>query len=1201
MSKRFLMVLTALITMGVQVFAQSAISGKVTDAKGEAIIGAGVVVKGTQTGAVTDLDGLYTLQNVKQGATLVFSCVGYASQEVVVGAQKTINVSLSEDTTYLDEIVVVAYGTQKRKDLTGSLTEVKSDVIAIQNTTTVSRALEGAAPGIQVSAVDGQPGYDMAVRLRGTSSTNGGSAAALIVIDGVAQQTNGTYENPLAQLNPEDIASVSVLKDAASTALYGSRAANGVILITTKSGQEGKAKISFQGRWGWNELGNYNTNSIDTASQYYEYLWQSIYNSYRYGVKGKGAPGVDVNGDYFSNSSYPNHTDEESRLFASQHMFDYYGSESNFQKNVLGNNMAYRVPGATYTNTSSGTTSSSTMSGAYLVDPVTGRINPAAELLYSGNGAEAVLQKSFREEYGISADGGTDKVHYYASFGYQSDPSYLLGTSFQRYSGRANFDAKITSWMKVGANVGFSKTKTNAQAGRWGSRQIGGAQGNAMMWIKGWQPIMPLYEIDENGDPVLDKNGEKVININNKSYSPLGENHYSDRMTSSNYKYASETNLDQQDIINWTTRVFADVNFLKHFNFHTTFNMDQRNWKRTMYMNHVQGRGTPNGQIGIKTSNRMLINTQQLLNYNQDFGKHHVDAMVGHEYEDMKTDDLNFGSAYELIPGIVIPGNFVSRYTGWNGGENTASPGFSYSLYRTESFLSRANYNFNEKYYLSGSFRLDGSSKFLPDNRWGKFWSVGGGWRISEEPFMQSTRNWLDNAKIRASYGVTGNANGISNTSYPYSYWTYSTATWKETTGGTGTPETTSIAQKTLVDLGIDSSLTWENVHQFDAGIDWSILRSRVTGAIDFYNNETVNSFFAQTVSPLASVGKTSMTKNAARVRNRGIEIELDADIIRTKDLTLNVAINGTHYRTTLVSVPADQIPMWDNTMELPEGTWSVQTEDMAQAGTAGHNNRGTIYLRGEGLDLFNLYMPKYAGVDQYSGLPLFWHHVSYYDVNKKQDGTYEHGGRYAEYKQGDDVKTTVAADASNYECGSATPDWIGGIQVSLRWKNLDFSVNGAYQLGGKFFSMEYAQHLFRGSTFSLSGIPVSQSVVGHTWAPQNQNAYFPMQWFPSSSTNSYYLDGALLPGTHNYTDMSLFDASYFRIKNVTIGYTLPRNLTKKVNVSGLRVFASADNVLLFSAQAGVDPSMSIIGGKEIDTYIYPQMQTFTFGVNLDF
>lgn len=355
--------------------AKKTVTGLVKDAHGEPVIGATVAEVGNATNAtITDANGNYRLQ-IKPGSRISVSSIGY-QQQTLAAKGNVVNVTLEEDQAILDEVVVVAYGTQKKKDLTGSMTAVKAENIAVQNTTTVSRALEGAAPGIRVSSVDGQPGYDMAVRIRGVSSTNGASAAALIVIDGVAQQTNSTYENPLSQLDPNDIASVSILKDAASTALYGSRGANGVVLITTKKGQSGKAKISFESRWGWNSIGDYNVNSIDNAAQYYEYVWKSIYNSYRYGVNGTGLPGVDASGRYYTNVGNPNHSDAEARLFASQHLFDYNNSETAFQKNLLKNNMAYNVPGAIYTNTGSGSNSSSTMTGAYLIDPETGRLNP---------------------------------------------------------------------------------------------------------------------------------------------------------------------------------------------------------------------------------------------------------------------------------------------------------------------------------------------------------------------------------------------------------------------------------------------------------------------------------------------------------------------------------------------------------------------------------------------------------------------------------------------------------------------------------------------------------------------------------------------------------------------------------------------------------------------------------------------------------
>lgn len=1171
--------------------ARKTVTGQVVDQTGEPVIGATIAEAGNlQNAAISDVEGNFRLQ-LKPGARVTVTCVGYKTQTLAVSGN-TLKVQLAEDSGVLDEVVVVAYGTQKKKDLTGSMTAVKAEKIAVQNTTTVSRALEGAAPGIRVASVDGQPGYDMAIRIRGVSSTNGASAAALIVIDGVAQQTNSTYENPLSSLDPNDIASVTVLKDAASTALYGSRGANGVVLITTKKGQKGKAKISFEGRWGWNSIGDYNVNSIDDAATYYEYVWQSIYNSYRYGVNGTGLPGVDASGRYYTNVRNPNHTDAEARLFASQHLFDYKNSETAFQKNLLGNNMAYNVPGAIYTNTGSGSNSSSTMSGAYLIDPETGRLNPAARKLYSGDCADLLFDNAFRQEYNLSASGGSDKTHYYFSLGYQDDPSYLMSSEFRRFSGRANMDAQVLDWLKVGANIGYSNTKTRALAGKWGSRQIGGASGNTMLHVKGWQPINPVWQMNEDGTVATDENGS-ILNVYNKSWSPLGENHIADRPYSSDFLYVTKTNLERQDVINWTTRFFAQADFLKYFNFTINFNMDEQNWRRTSYMNSIAGRAAGQGSLGLKSYTRRIINTQQLLSYSQDIGKHHVDALVGHEYEDLDRKDINFGTSYELMPGYIIPGNFVGHYTNY-GGENTAVPGWALNTYRTESYLGRANYNYAERYYASASYRRDASSKFTKNNRWGTFWSMGAGWRITEESFMKSTKSWLDNAKLRLSYGVTGNSNGLTSY-YLNQTFAYGVSAWQAGATGTGVPQTTTITGGNLV----RDDLTWEVIHQFDLGLDFSVLGSRITGAIDYYNNLTSNALYNQMVSPLANMGSTTLLKNSAKIRNTGIELELDADIIRTKDWTWSVGINGTHYRTTLVKVPADQIPNWDNTMDVPKGTWVVQTEDMAQAGTGSHAGRGDFYLRGEGKDLFNLYMYKYAGVDQNSGLPMYWHRVTYADTHPDANGAYAHGGRYAEYKQGDNVKTTVAADASEYEVGSAIPDWIGGFTTTLRYKDFDLGIVAAYQFGGKFFSMEYAQHLFRGSTMSTTGIPVSKDVVGNTWTVDRTNARFPMQWF-NSAGGTYYLDGVYLPNSHCYTDMALFSASYFRLKNITLGYTVPKKLLRKVGINKLRAFVSADNLLIFSAQKGVDPSMSAIGGKELDTYVYPQMQTITLGINLE-
>ena len=1196
MVKRFIMVVLALLTIGVQAFAQNVITGKVVDSKGEPVPAAGVQVKGTNVGVITDLDGNFS---IKAGSNdvLVITSIGYKTTSMAVGNQTTVNVVVEDDTLLLDDVVVVAYGTARKKDLTGSISAIQSETIAAQNTSTVSRMLEGAAPGLRVASTDGQPGVDMGIRVRGISSASSDAASALIVIDGVAAQpasaNQNALENPLSRLNPEDIASITVLKDAASTALYGSRGANGVVLITTKAGQAGKSQISFESRVGYNFVGPYNASEITSASDYYEYAWRSIYNSYRYGVDGTGLPKVDANGVPYTKYSKPNHSDADARAFASAHLFDYVGSETDFKENALGNWMAYSVPGAIYTTTGEKSTSSSTMSGAYLVNPDTGKINPQAKLLWNESYYDLLTQTAFRQDYNISARGGNEKMHYYVSLGYLDEPSYLVASSFKRYSGRVNVDAMITDWLKVGANVSYANTSTRTMSTRWQNRGAGGASGNTMYYLKQYPPIISVYEYDENGNVLRDANGDKVI-ATGPTYSPLGaDNKTCGTNFNRNLLWETETNSSTFKNSTWTPKVFAEITLPKGFKFTTNFTLEDYTTRNLRYQNHEAGRGAPQGGFMLRRLNRTIMNTQQLLTYNRDFGKHHVDAMLGHEYEDLHGEIVQFASAYELISGYIMPGNFVSRYSGVAGYENDK---WQLDDYRLESYLARVNYVFDEKYYLSGSFRRDGSSKFIKENRWGNFWSVGAGWRITSEPWMEGTKSWLDNAKIRTSYGVTGNQNGVTSY-YINPTWSYGVSKWKPATNGTGVPDTYSLSSPAL----IDTDITWEHVHQFDAGVDFTLLNSRISGAIDYYNNLTTNSLFNQAVSPLANMSMTTHTRNSAKMRNSGIEIELSSDIIRKKDFNWNLSVNFTHFSTILVDVPESQIPAWDEkTSELPQGTWTSGSEVWAVTG--GQNaNQGKLYLRGKGRDWYNIYLYKYAGVDSESGLPMYWHHVTWNDVNPI-DGAYAHGGRYTSYKVGDDVKTLVPADASQYEYGSATPDIMGGLTSSLRWKNWDLSMVWAFQIGGKFFSRDFGEMMYKTSNlaadWSYNDSWVASECVGATFNESNTGAYFPMQWWSNGRTCRY--DGNSL-GSWMFTDMALFNASYLRVKNITLGYTVPKKVTDKVKIAGLRAYVSADNLIFFSAHKGIDPSLSAVGGFDVAQCVYPQMANVVFGVKLDF
>ena len=1172
MRNRILFLLCFLL-VGLQAFAQVAVSGKVIDAQGLEMPGVNVAVKGAAVGTMTGSDGRFTLSSIPGGskAVLQFSFIGYKTQEVQLGNQRVLNITLAEDVEKLEEVVVVAYGTQKKKDLTGSLTQVDSKVIGVQSVSTVSKALEGAIPGLQVASADGQPGIDMGIRVRGVSSASGGGTA-LVVIDGVPAQN----DNPLSNMNAKDIASVTVLKDAASTALYGSRASNGVVLITTKRGASGKAKISFDGRWGWNSIGPFNVNRIDDAASYYQYAWQSIYNSYRYGVNGTGHPGSNASGNPYTNIANPNHTDAEAREFASQHLFNYVNNETKFQRNGLGNWMAYKVPGAIYTKDDGvGVKQSSTMSGAYLINP-DGSLNPAAQYLYGDNDtyANQLLQTNFRQEYNVSASGGSEKIDYFASLGYLKDPSYVRTSNFERYAGRTALNARLFDWLKIGTNISYTHSITDAMSTKWG-RNPGSATGNVMKYVNGSAPTMSIFSQDENGGYVYNADGsKKEAALEGGTYSPFGST--CQNTVGGNILQQMDNNINKTTVDQWTSRVYADVKFLKDFTFTVNFNLDQYNYKLMKYRTSLSGLGSGVGGLGINNYQQRIINTQQLLNYNKDMGKHHIDALGGHEYNDLYRESMNWGSAYELIPGYISPGNFTSRYVNVS---TLATPGWSLDKYRMESYFGRANYIYNDKYYLSGSLRADGSSKFMK-NKWGTFWSVGGGWRISSESFMKQFSGWLDNAKIRASYGVIGDQSNISGY-YTNHTWSYGVSTWNQVSNGTGTAKDYSIGYGGLV----NEELTWETAHTLDAGLDFSLFNSRITGTIDVYNRETVNSFYNEPVSYLANAGAQTRQRNSAKLRNRGFELELAGDIVRTKDWTVNLSLNGTHYTTELVSVPSSTIPAWTETSDLPKGTWMANGEGWSSTGAG--NTSFTFYLRGEGKPWYNMYLYKYAGVDQTSGLPMYWHRVTADDVKK---------GNYSGYKQGESVKTTKNSDASFYEVGDALPKWIGGFTTSVRYKDFDFQAIIAYQLGGKFFSTEYANGLYRSNEMDVSNMEApSKDLIGNTWSPENTGAKFPIQWW-----NTSYYDGATF-GSWKYTDMSLFSASYMRVKNITLGYTLPNKYLQKAYISKMRVYASADNLIFLSAKKGVDPSMALTGGFNVGQYIYPTMQTISLGVSLDF
>lgn len=1106
-------------------------SGTVRSGDGQPVIGASVEVVGTTTGISTGVDGQYTIKTTP-GNKLKFSFLGMLPVTVTAGNTTQIDVTLHEDAQSLEDVVVVAYGTAKKKDLTGSIGSLDPKVMVSQSNASVSKALEGAIAGVQIGTASGQPGADASIQVRGLGTAQG-KAGALIVIDGVPNSN----PNALAMLNPRDIESMVVSKDAASNSLYGSRGANGVVLVTTKKGQQGKTRITFDARFGVNAQGVPDYDRIRNPKDVYEYAWKSIYNSVRY----LNVDEIDAQGNGWKNG-VQTLSDADARQFASQYLFKYDGSDLNsgWQQNDyngLGNYMLYEVPGATYD------ANGIPNNGKYLIDPATGKLNPEAKLLWYDNWKDEFNKPKFRQEYNMSISGATEKTDYYFSGGYLNDPSYVEGSKFDRYSARVNLNTQVTTWLRGGINMSFTRRYMQQPAVRWGGFNPGPAAQNVFYWMNGINALKPLWARNLDGSFKLDDNGERMLDYGSgETDSPLGSTHrtqtgISPMVMTYQDKWATTTN-------DYSGRTYLEAKFLKDFKFTANIALDNTEVFEDRYNNKEIGEENAyGGRIRQAYNNYLVMNTQQLLNWGHDYGKHHVDALLGHEYNWYQSRNMNTDKYMMLINGMDDASNAIG-VRGAGGNQNKLA---------MEGYFARANYNYNSKYYLSASIRWDGSSKFKTnDKRWGTFWSVGGAWRPSAEPWMEDA-TWVTDLKLRASYGTMGNQNGVGNYA-GYNLWNLGNA------GDIKTP----VISITQGNLG-NANLSWETVKTFDVGVDFRFW-DRFYGSIEYYIRDTHDMIWAR--PNVSSSGVTSVTENSASMRNAGVEIDLGVDIIRTPDILWSFGVNGTHYENKLTSLPP-----------------GVGSPELGGGYEAGVQNTANIYLRGVDRPYYNIYIAKYAGVDQKTGLAMLYHTVDQADHNN---------GRWSDQALGTVVTTTDGSLATRYEVGDATADFVGGFNTSFTYKNLDFSATFAYQIGGYFFSREFAY-----GGFSDQGIgDVYGTCWMDAWTPTNRGSNYPMRMVGGTNYGVMY-------GNKLFTDMSLFDASYLSVKNLTLGYNLPQRLMEKWKMGGIRVYVSLDNMWLISAYKGVDPRLINEnvgdGGTMVDPYTYPAMRSASLGINVTF
>lgn len=904
-------------------FAQRTINGKVTDEKGDPIQSASVQVKGTQSGTSTRMDGTYSLVVPASARTLVFSSVDMDPVQVDIGVSNTINAQLKRAITELSTVVVqVPYGSVKKTAFTGSETTVTSKTLEKQQVTSVTKALEGLVPGVIATNGGGGPGNDAALRVRGVGSVNA-SSAPLYVLNGVP------YDGEISALSMDDIESVTVLKDAAAAALYGSRAANGVVMITTKKGKKGKATVTASLRQGYMSRAIPEYDMVQ-PKEYYELMWEGIRNSLVYGA---------------SNLSFTAAGQQASQTLTDVNHLVYN---------------AYNVP------------------GAQLVDPVTGKLNSSAKLLYQDSWEDAVYRVAPRTNVNFSVSGSGDKSDYYISAGYLDEKGTVVESGFKRYNARLSLNTNATSWLSTGLNIDGALSRKDGYAG-------GTANLNPFYYTRQIGPIYPVYQYDASGNRVKDvATGDDALDWGRPDQ--MGARPYAG---GSNLLGLLRLNQRPQKTFNGNANGYVDIKFLKNFSFKTTAGINYGDGFNTTFQNSQYGDAQGVGGRSTKTSNRQLsITLNEVLSWNKDFGSHSLRVLAGHE-----NYRLQFNQVSGTRTGFPFPGAVEL---------NTAATLEDASSYednhRIESYFSGINYSFDQKYLLSASFRRDGTSRFYVDNRWGNFYSVGGGWRISQESFMKNV-SWLNELKLKASYGEQGNEDILftDGTSNYYAYQNLYNLGSNNVSFPGATP------------AGLPNPLlVWEGNKTMNVGFDFAILKNRLQGTVEYFNRVSDNLLFD--VPLPTSTGNASITRNVGSMKNTGIEVTLGYNAVRHKDFDWRVDVNFTHFKNEITKLPQ---------AEIITGTKKLMV---------GHS-------------IFDFWIREYAGVDAATGEALFYKDVL--DGNGKPTGAR--------------TVTNNSTQASLYYKGSAIPKLTGGITNSFRYKEFELSFLLTFSTGSKFYDGNYA------------------------------------------------------------------------------------------------------------------------------------------------
>lgn len=1013
MKKRVFVLLSCLfMSIGLLTAQTSGVQGIVISAEdGEPVIGASVLVKGTTVGAVTDIDGKFTITNLPAAAkTLQVSFVGMLTSEAAI-RPGILRIELKPDAGLLDEVVITGYGNVKKSAYAGSASTVRADRIKDIPAVSFTDMLQGNASGVQFSASSGQPGSASSINIRGMGSMNA-STQPLYVIDGVPVRSGNIDEvgsdaglDVMSTIAPSDIENISIIKDAAAASLYGSRAANGVVIITTKKGRSGKPVISLKADWG----------SSDFAMQYRPVMGGAERREYIYNALYRG-------------QIRDGETEADAKAYADKEV------------------------------------------ETYAPVPWCGYVDWDALLFQKGN----------HQTYEASISGGTEKFKYFSSLAYLNQEGVTVNSALERISARLNVDYNATDKLKLGANLLFSNV-------------------NQDVYSEGTSYTSPFYSTRNcvvPSDAVYNEDGTWDRDfIRNSDRNPL---------------LAATYDYNRQYVNRSFNTLYAEYEFIKDLKFKTTLSYDYTVVKGADWSDPRTSNGDDYNGSMSKTYReyKKMVWANQLGYATTIADNHHLDVLAGFETDDQYTDYLS-GSASNFA---TANKNAISN------GMTTESVSGSDSNQRIVSYLSRVNYDYAGKYFLGGSYRVDGSSRLHRDNRWGSFWSMSGAWRIIEERFMEPAKEWLSDLKLRASYGVNGT---LPSDYYGYMGLSSLTGGYMDQPGITPSQ----IANK---------DLKWETNYNLNLGLDFG-LWNRINVSLEYYTRTTKNLLMDRPIS--MTTGFSSYLMNIGEMQNRGVELEINSENVKTRDFSWRTGLNISHNRNEIVTL---------------DGT---QTEIISGS-----------QIRKVGKPYRTFYMIEFAGINPETGAPQFYKN----DVDA--DGNYN-----KEITEKNSEANAIVLDKH------AEPTLIGGLTNSLTYKWFDLSFLISCQFGGYSYD-NWAQKTEHGGYDLEANIPT----------------YYRDSWKNPGDVTNYevFIESAPVRMHSVATTRRLHSSDFIRLKTLNVGFTLPQAWTRKAGIDNVRLFASANNLWTWAAYDYYDPEAVSAGTAIWGT---PPLKTVTFGVNMNF